>query len=153
MAHEATDERLILVLHLKRKREYLESLAGEIEKLRFIKDPAVLADRLERMPGEIRSQIRGFDRLTEIEQNVNLVSTNLMRRLHKEYPKLTRTELVVCTYMRAGLTPAQACELMFVSRRAVEKHRQSIRHKLGLGPRVDIGHWLHDFEKSGRKTS
>lgn len=153
MAEEATDERLILVLHLKRKREYLERLASEIDKLRFMKDPKKLAERLDRLPGEIRSRIRGFDRLTEIEQNVNQVASKLMRRLHKEYPDLTRTELVVCSYLRSGLTPSQAAELMFVSRRAVEKHRQSIRQKLGLDPRVDIGHWLHDFENSGRKKS
>ena len=153
MADEATDERLILVLHLKRKREYLEHLAAEVDKLRFVKDPKKLAERLDRLPGEIRSQIRGFDRLTEIEQNVNQVASKLMRRLHKEYPELTRTELLVCSYLRSGLTPSQAAELMFVSRRAVEKHRQSIRQKLDLDPRVDIGHWLHDFENSGRKKS
>ena len=116
-------------------------------------NPKKLAERLDRLPGEIRSQIRGFDRLTEIEQNVNRVASKLMRRLHREFPDLTRTELVVCSYLRSGLTPAQASELMFVSRRAVEKHRQSIRHKLNLGPRVDIGHWLHDFEKSGTRQS
>ena len=153
MASDATDERLILVLHLKRKREYLESLAAEIDKLRFVKDPERLKERLDQLPGEIRSQVRGFDRLTEIEQNVNRVASKLMRRLHREFPELTRTELLVCSYLRSGLTPAQTAELMFVSRRAVEKHRQSIRQKLGLAPRADLGHWLHDFETSSRKKS
>lgn len=141
-----TDERTLLVLHLGRKREYLEHLASRIEKLRSIRDPEVLREQLQDLPGEIRTQIRSFDRLTVIEQNVNKVSSALMRRLHRKYPDLTRTELVVCTYLRVGLTPGQAAEVMFVSRRAVEKHRQSIREKLGLHARVDLAHWLEDFE-------
>lgn len=150
---ESTDERLILVLHLERKREFLEFLAKELDALRSARDPDVVRDRLARLPGEIRAQIRGFDRLTEIEQNVNKVASALMRRLHRQYPALTRTELLVCSYLRAGLSPAQAAELMFVSRRAVEKHRQSIRTKLGVDPHADLGQWLHDFEHPSRKRS
>jgi DNA-binding CsgD family transcriptional regulator len=146
-----TDERTLLVLHLGRKREYLEDLASRIERLRSIKDLVVLQEELQALPGEIRSQIRSFDRLTGIEQNVNKVSSALMRRLHRKYPVLTRTELLVCTYLRVGLTPGQAAEIMFVSRRAVEKHRQSIRAKLGLNERVDLAHWLEDFEH-GKST-
>lgn len=143
---ESTDERTILVLHLARKREFLESLAVRINRLRSIADETKLREELDGLPQEIRSQIRSFDRLTHIEQNVNRVTSALMRKLHRAFPDLTRTELLVCSYLRAGLTPGQAAELMFISRRAVEKHRQSIRTKLGLQPREDIVHWLEDFE-------
>lgn len=143
---ESTDERTILVLHLNRKREFLQHLATRIEKIRTKRDVEELRQELSELPQEIRSQIRSFDRLTEIERNVNKVTSTLMRKLHRAYPDLTRTELLVCTYLRAGLTPGQAAELMFVSRRAVEKHRQSIRTKLELSARVDLMHWLEDFE-------
>ncbi len=143
---ENTDERTVLVLHLARKREFLEALAKRIDKMRSIKDEAKLREEIDSLPHDIRSQIRSFDRLTAIEQNVNRVTSALMRKLHRAFPDLTRTELLVCTYLRAGLTPGQAAELMFISRRAVEKHRQSIRAKLDLQPREDIVHWLEDFE-------
>ena len=142
-----TDERLILVLHLQRKRDYLESLAEKLDQLRFMEDPKKVKEELQKIPSEIRQQIRTFDRLTEIEQNVSQVTSKLMRSLSREYPDLTRTELVVCSYLRSGLTPGQAAELMFVSRRAVEKHRQSIRTKIGLDSDVDMSLWLHDYEK------
>lgn len=143
---ESTDERTILVLHLARKREFLEQLATRIEKIRAVRDVEQLKQELSVLPTEIRSQIRSFDRLTDIERNVNKVTSALMRKLHRAYPDLTRTELLVCSYLRAGLTPGQAAEIMFVSRRAVEKHRQSIRTKLDLGTRIDLAHWLEDFE-------
>ena len=142
-----TDERLILVLHLQRKRDYLEGLAQRIEALRFVDDPEKVKEELAEIPKDIRHQIRSFDRLTDIEQNVSQVTSKLTRNLSRTYPLLTRTELVVCSYLRAGLTPGQIGELMFVSRRAIEKHRQSIRTKINVGPDEDISHWLQDFEQ------
>ena len=142
-----TDERLVLVLHLQRKRDYLEGLASKIEELRSIDDLSRLKEEIGKLPNDIRQQIRSFDRLTDIEQNVSQVTSRLMRALSREYPDLTRTELVVCSYLRAGLTPGQAAELMFVSRRAVEKHRQSVRAKIGLDADIDMSLWLHDYEQ------
>lgn len=145
-----TDERTVLVLHLQRKREFLEQLAKTLDNLRFEKNEDALRKRLADLPAEVRSQIRSFDRLTHIEQNVNKTASTLMRRLHRSCPELTRTELLVCSYFRTGLSPAQIAEIMFVSRRAVEKHRQSIRQKLGIDARADLGHWLYDFEHAKR---
>jgi DNA-binding CsgD family transcriptional regulator len=139
---------LILVLHLQRKRDYLEQLAERIEALRFESDPTKIKEVLAGLPRDIKQQVRGFDRLSAIEQNVSSVTSKLTRKLAKDYPSLTRTELVVCTYLCAGLTPGQAAEIMYVSRRAVEKHRQSIRTKVGLESDDDISTWLSEYEKA-----
>lgn len=145
---ETTDDRTVLVLHLQRKREFLEKLARQLEALQFEQNPAVLKQRLAKLPSEIRTQIRGFDRLTAIEKDVSTVTSALMRRLLRTYPDLTRTELVVCSYFRSGMNPSQIAEIMFVSRRAVEKHRKSVRTKLGLSDTTDLGLWLHDFDNA-----
>jgi len=65
--------------------------------------------------------------------------------LKAAYPVLTSTELHVCAYLRTGLSARQSAELMFVTPRAVEKHRQSIRRKLGMDDRTDLPLWLRDF--------
>ncbi len=145
---ESTDDRTVLVLHLQRKREFLEKLARQLEALQFEQNPTLLKQRLAKMPSEIRTQIRGFDRLTAIEKDVNTVTSTLMRRLLRSYANLTRTELIICSYFRAGMNPTQIAEIMFVSRRAVEKHRKNIRGKLGLSDTTDLGLWLHDFDNA-----
>lgn len=137
----SSEERLLLVMHLQRKREFMLTLAERLE--RFTKlAPDELRSALAALPREIRSQIRDFDHLTEIERTVNILTSAFVSSLKKKFEALTSTELLVATYVRAGLTAAQTASVMFVSVRAIEKHRQSIRKKLDIAAAADLRTWF-----------
>lgn len=136
-----SDDKLVLVHHLERKREFLTNLAQRIEDLRSLSDEEVRKE-LRLLPKDIRSQIRDFDRLTQIEREVTLQTNAFSRRIRKHCPTLTATEVSVAVYIRGGLSARQISDLLFVSSRAIEKHRQSIRRKLGLTTDMNIVEYL-----------
>jgi DNA-binding CsgD family transcriptional regulator len=140
---ESSEERLLLVLHMHRKREFMLILADRLERFSTLSTDE-MRNAVATLPREIRSQIRDFDHLTEIERTVNILTSNFVGKLKKLYRDLTSTELLVATYVRAGLTAAQTASVMFVSVRAIEKHRQSIRRKLDLAGSEDLRSWFID---------
>lgn len=139
-----SDDRLVLVLHLQRKRTFLHDLATRMDELRSVDDDT-LRRTMVSITKEIKGQLRTFDRLTQIERAIATVTSTFCKQLKTAYPVLTSTELHVCAYLRTGLSARQSAELMFVTPRAVEKHRQSIRRKLGMDDRTDLPLWLRDF--------
>lgn len=56
--------------------------------------------------------------------------------------KLSKTELKVCQFIKAGLTGKEICEAMNISFETIQTHRKNIRKKLGLRGK-DIN--LHSF--------
>ena len=140
---ESSEERLLLVLHMQRKREFMLALADRLERFTKLSTDE-MRNAVATLPREIRSQIRDFDHLTEIERTVNILTSNFVGKLKKLYRDLTSTELLVATYVRAGLTAAQTASVMFVSVRAIEKHRQSIRRKLEVSGNEDLRSWFID---------
>ena len=137
----SSEERLLLVMHLQRKREFMLALIERLERYSKLSGDE-LRSAIAALPREIRSQIRDFDHLTEIERTVNILTSTFVEKLKKKYGTLTSTELLVATYVRAGLTAAQTASVMFVSVRAIEKHRQSIRRKLDVSATEDLRSWF-----------
>lgn len=138
---ESSEERLLLVLHMQRKREFMLALADRLERFTKLSNDE-MRNAVTALPREIRSQIRDFDHLTEIERTVNILTSAFVTKLKKLYEDLTSTELLVATYVRSGLTAAQTASVMFVSVRAIEKHRQSIRRKLDVSANADLRSWF-----------
>jgi DNA-binding NarL/FixJ family response regulator len=138
---QPSDDRLLLIIHLQRKREFLGLLADTLDAIRN-EPESVVRETLAKLPKDIRNQVRTFDRLTEIERNVAMLSSEFADALRRVCPSLTPTELQVCTYLRAGLTARQTADVMFVSVRAIEKHRQSIRKRLNISTHIDLRHHL-----------
>ena len=58
--------------------------------------------------------------------------------LMQKYPELTPTEVKVCSLIRVGHCSSEIAELLSVSKRTVDRHRENIRCKLGLGRRESL---------------
>jgi len=139
-----SDDRLLLALHIQRKREFLMSIADRLDELRFHSPKEIMAV-LSVLPREIRSKLRDFDHLTAIEQQVQEYTSEFSRKLRNRYPELSVTEVLTCMYMHAGMTSAQIAAVHCVTTRAIEKHRMSIRHKLGLPVKAKIQEFLEEL--------
>ncbi|MHC4753239.1 MAG: helix-turn-helix transcriptional regulator, partial [Planctomycetota bacterium] len=67
-----------------------------------------------------------------IESHVNEIVSPFLRSLSSKYMGLTRREIQVAGFVKDGKMNKEIAELLNVSVRAVEAHREHIRAKLGL---------------------
>lgn len=69
------------------------------------------------------------------------VSNDFIKKIKSKFPKLTKTDLKICTYLQLNLSSKEIAQLMNVTVRGVEIHRYRLRKKLNL----DTNQSLHTF--------
>lgn len=70
--------------------------------------------------------------LSILERHINEIISPFLRTLSSKHPNLTPMEIKVITFIREGRTTKEIAELLNVSARTVDVHRDNIRKKLGL---------------------
>jgi len=73
--------------------------------------------------------------LTILESNVKDIISPFSPKLTSRHFKLTKSELQIAKLVRMGITSKEIAELMGLSRRTIESHRDRIRKKIGLDSR------------------
>jgi PAS domain S-box-containing protein len=73
--------------------------------------------------------------LTILESNVKDIISPFSPKLTSRHFKLTKSELQIAKLVRMGITSNEIAELMGLSRRTIESHRDRIRKKIGLDSR------------------
>ncbi|MBL7999783.1 MAG: helix-turn-helix transcriptional regulator, partial [Candidatus Kapabacteria bacterium] len=93
-------------------------------------------DRAEDILHTIRKKLNATPVLqqnwNELIEAFNQVNPHFLDNLRARYPDISKTESKVAVLILAGMENYQIAELLFVNIRAVEKHRLSIRKKLGI---------------------
>ena len=80
---------------------------------------------------------------------LNILFQSRAKKENEEQYKLTNREKEILKMAAAGQTNREMAERLFLSIRTVEKHRQSIMHKLGLSKREELTrfalleHWIN----------
>lgn len=72
------------------------------------------------------------NQLTILERHINEIISPFLHTLSSKHPNLTPMEIKVITFIREGRTTKEIAELLNVSARTVDVHRDNIRKKLGL---------------------
>jgi len=67
-----------------------------------------------------------------LESNLNNIISPFLRKLSSQYLNLTPTEIQVANLIREGKSTKQMADILNISERAIEFHRNNIRDKLGL---------------------
>jgi PAS domain S-box-containing protein len=73
--------------------------------------------------------------LTILESNVKDIISPFSPKLTSRHYKFTKSELQIAKLVRMGITSQEIAELMGLSRRTIESHRDRIRKKIGLDSR------------------
>ena len=70
--------------------------------------------------------------LSVMESNLNDIVSPFVHKLSSKHSSLTPTEIQIAYLVRDGRTAKETAELLNLSRRTIESHRQNIRMKVGL---------------------
>lgn len=104
------------------KRRYLRELCGLVESR--------LSVLVEETPG--LSEEHGRKAMDELRHELDQFTTARAPRAADLLVTLSPREVQVCDYIRRGMSNKEIGELLSLSPMTVEKHRHSIRKKLGL---------------------
>jgi len=111
-------------------REVLDEIESEKNKL---KDEIVINIKKIILPIVKKIRLRGASRYPALlEKSLQNLVSSFGRRLTEKDLGLTPKELEICNMIKSGLTTKEIAGLLDASRHTVDKHRNSIRKKLGL---------------------
>ena len=115
-------------------REVMDQLEAEKDRLGKMVNTNV--DRLLLpLVEKLRNKCQSLDEtyIALLEQNVKELTSQFGSRMSDKMLRLTQKEIEMCNMIKQGLTSKEIANLMNISHRTVETHRNNIRKKLGIG--------------------
>jgi FixJ family two-component response regulator len=79
------------------------------------------------------------------ESNFEQAHEEFLKRIKKEYPNLTPSDLKLCAYIRMNLSSKKIAPLLGISMRGVENHRYRLRKKMELERDVNLTAFIMEF--------
>ena len=136
-------------MNLIRKNEILIRIKNEIGKVQAeLGDQSNAAKnqrRLQKIQSDIRENIDHDDDWQKFEHNFDSVYENYLKRLKKDFPKLTVSDMRLCAYLKMDLSSKDMASMMNMSVRSVEQARYRLRQKLGLDRDTNLSEFLQNF--------
>jgi hypothetical protein len=124
------------IQHIKSK----ERIAENLEKLSNNKNDRTLKSII----ADLKASKADNAKLMLIKQNIEQVNFEFIKKLKTAYPKLTKTDVEICSLSRIGLSRKEVANLRNTSLEAVKMSRSRIKKKLELA----TGQSLDDFINS-----
>ena len=136
-------------MNLIRKNEILIKIKNDISKVQTEisenDDRAKALRRLQKIQADIRENIDHDDSWQKFEHNFDSVYENYLKRLRKEFPRLTGGDMRLCAYLKMNLSSKDIASMMNMSVRSVEMARYRLRQKLGLARESNLSDFLQNF--------
>ena len=70
--------------------------------------------------------------LSIMDSNLNDIISPFVQKAYAKLPSLTPAEIQVATLVKQGKTTKEIAEVLNVSRKTIDRHRNNIRGKLGI---------------------
>ena len=130
LRHEKANRREMYIT-LRNMMKAFERERNGIETGVSHKIEALLIPALEKIRHEHSAGIRNSYLELLQEQLINL-TRGFSKELDGLFLNLTRSEMLICSHIQAGLSSKEIAEKMGISLETVQTHRRNIRKKLGL---------------------
>ena len=128
-------------MYLTQKNEMLRKLRRHVADLREFVSPKGGA-LLRQVEQELGEAIGSEEHWSGFERQFQQVHAGYLEALAARYPGLTPTELKVCSLIKINLSTKEIAQILNTESRSIEKYRQRIRKKLGLGKDDNLSTFL-----------
>jgi len=137
---------------LERKNVALQELMATIQSQRTQIGQILLANMERVIMPMLRSHKQSVpprhrETVERIEQSLREITSPFIDRVSRAHASLTPTELRLCNLIRQGMASKEIAAIESISPGTVSRHRESIRHKLGLtGQKVNLTAHLDELK-------
>lgn len=134
-AEEHARELSMTITSLTERRGALYKLRKELEAM----SAEYASDiRVRNMLRDIDCLLAADEPATKARALISNIEPEFPKQLSSTYPQLSKAEVSVCLFLKAGLRSVDIANILKTSERTVENHRAHIRKKLGLPQTASI---------------
>ncbi|CAM1345262.1 tetratricopeptide repeat protein [Tenacibaculum amylolyticum] len=87
---------------------------------------------LEEIIFNLKNNAFDEDKIATLKENIKTLNTDFLKRLKQKHPKLTKTDIEVCSFIKVGLSRREIANLRRTSIEAIKSTRFRLKKKLEL---------------------
>ncbi|MEA1874658.1 MAG: tetratricopeptide repeat protein [Bacteroidota bacterium] len=130
-------ELLTSAMHIVNKNKILSEIKNNLENITGSSE-TTLRIHTNALCKEIDKTIHIDSDWDQFKMHFDAVNTNFFEKLETEYPKLTKSDMKVCAYLKINLSTKEIAQIMNVSPAAVHKRFYRLRLKMKLEPNTNL---------------
>lgn len=133
-------------LAMDEKDRIIESLVKSVEKMHS--DGKIAGTEARELTSNVRRSLNNSlerETFTELHKKLH---PEFIRRLKKDYPILTESQLKHAAYIAMGLSSKQIAQIMNIEYESVKKSRTRLRSRMGLPPDSSLEDTLRGYAAS-----
>ncbi|MDR1341711.1 MAG: hypothetical protein LBK18_00480 [Prevotellaceae bacterium] len=136
-------------LNLKRKNEILlevkqkaMNIATSLDERR---ETATLKRKIQQLISQVNANIENDSGFEVFESNFNLIHQSFFKLLDEKFPQLSKSDKILCAYLKMNLSSKEIAPLQSISVRGVEVNRYRLRKKMNLSREVNLSDYLQNL--------
>lgn len=133
-----------LGLYLSKLKDLNDTMLDKLAELRN-KKPAEQKEAINDMVNELGVMIHSQEKMTMIQENIEIVNKEFSEKLIRSFPNLTKSEIELCGLFRMNMSNKEIALLKNISAESVKMARYRLRKKLNLQPEEDLFKFLSYF--------
>lgn len=147
LRHKA-QEMANVMMNLAHKNETLQTVKKELQSIlpMIPKSNAEARNAISELQGKVTVDIKSDDVLNRVVEEFDLVHNDFIKHLKNRFPDISNNEVLMCAYLKMGLSSKEIAPLLNISVRGVETMRYRIRKKFNLGREENLMDFLQNGE-------
>jgi len=130
-------------MELLSQKELLKEVRHELQSF---KKGEINTSRINELCNRIDEQLDTQEGWETFEFYLDALHNDLFKQLRERYPKLTQTEIQLCSMIRMNLSNKEIAHKLHISTRGVETRRYRLRKKLNLPANCNLLEFLEQME-------
>lgn len=131
-------------LHLVERTDALVKVRDELQRLQKKTGGNLDVKRVIQLVDEIEKNDANWEQFATHFDEIN---NDFIKKLKKQFPHLTSTDLKVCAYLQLKLASKEIAQLMNISVRGVEISRYRLRKKLQVPAKQTLNDFLNEIQE------
>lgn len=131
-------------LDISSKHEFIEQM---LEKLSSLQKSGEIEVKhgLRELVQFTKGQIDINKNLKYFNENIELVNSEFIGKLKKDFPELTKNEILLCGFLRINMSSKEIASLRNITPNATKMGIYRLRKKLNLKPEQNLGTFLQNY--------